>query len=154
MESQNIILPPSLRSEDISEIKNSFVVFAGSEDAKLSVAEFKKTVDSMDEKDKSLLILQLLDDMLALNVEEIDYETYQRLITAESNKCDAASLFKLFDVAAIGSIRSSDLKKVARELGIDMKEEEIEEMIKRADADGDGEVNEKEFTDFMMKAVQ
>ena len=50
----------------------------------MSVAEFKKTVDSMDEKDKSLLILQLLDDMLALNVEEIDYETYQRLITAES----------------------------------------------------------------------
>ena len=38
----------------------------------------------MDEKDKSLLILQLLDDMLALIVEEIDYETYQRLITAES----------------------------------------------------------------------
>ena len=63
-------------------------------------------------------------------------------------------MFKLFDVAAIGSIRSSDLKKIARELGIDMKEEEIEEMIKRADADGDGEVNEQEFTDFMMKAVQ
>ena len=52
--------------------------------AKLSVAEFKKTVDSMEEKDKSLLILQLLDDMLALNVEEIDLETFQSLITAES----------------------------------------------------------------------
>lgn len=38
----------------------------------------------MEEKDKSLLILQLLDDMLALNVEEIDLETFQRLITAES----------------------------------------------------------------------
>ncbi len=38
----------------------------------------------MEEKDKSLLILQLLDDMLALNVDEIDLETFQRLITAES----------------------------------------------------------------------
>jgi len=37
MESQNIILPPSLRSEDISEIKNSFVVFAGSEDGREGV---------------------------------------------------------------------------------------------------------------------
>lgn len=27
-------------------------------------------------------------------------------------------------------------------------------MIKRADGDDDGEVNEKEFTDFMMRAVQ
>lgn len=98
MESQNIILPPSLRSEDISEIKNTFIVFAGSEDgrmctsrydclAKLSVAEFKKTVDNMEEREKSLLILQLLDDMLALNVEEIDLDTFQQLITAESVGC-------------------------------------------------------------------
>lgn len=50
----------------------------------MSVAEFKKTVDNMEEKEKSLLIMQLLDDMLALNVDEIDYDTFQRLITAES----------------------------------------------------------------------
>ena len=60
----------------------------------------------------------------------------------------------MFDVAANGSIRSNDLKKIARELGVDVKEEELEEMIKAADADGDGEVNEKEFTEFMMKAIQ
>ena len=34
MESQNIILPPSLRSEDVNEIKNTFGVFAGSEDGR------------------------------------------------------------------------------------------------------------------------
>lgn len=38
----------------------------------------------MEEREKSLLILQLLDDMLALNTEEIDFDTFQRLITAES----------------------------------------------------------------------
>ena len=38
----------------------------------------------MDEREKSLLILQLLDDMLALNTEVIDLDTFQRLITAES----------------------------------------------------------------------
>ena len=32
METQNIIPNPSLRSEDIAEIKNTFIVFAGSED--------------------------------------------------------------------------------------------------------------------------
>ncbi|KAK8824165.1 Centrin [Blastocystis sp. ATCC 50177/Nand II] len=154
MEAQNIILPPSLRSEDVNEIKNTFIVFAGSEDGKLSVAEFKKTIDSMDDKDKSILVLQLLDDMVDLETPEIDFPTFQRLVTAEANKCDAASLFKLFDVAANGSIRSSDLKKIARELGVDVKEEELDEMIKAADADGDGAVSEKEFTEFMMKTIQ
>lgn len=56
-------------------------------------------------------------------------------------------------MAATGSIHVSDLKKVARELGVDVKEEELEEMIKRADQDNDDEVSEKEFADFMMKAM-
>ena len=38
----------------------------------MSVKEFESTVNSMNESDKSLLILQLLDDMLALGVDEID----------------------------------------------------------------------------------
>lgn len=38
----------------------------------------------MEEREKSLLILQLLDDLLALNTEEVDFDTFQRLITAES----------------------------------------------------------------------
>ena len=57
----------------------------------------------------------------------------------------------MFDVAAVGSITVSNLKKIARELGISVSEEELNEMIKRADVDGDGEVSEKEFTDFMMQ---
>ena len=40
-----------------------------------------------------------------------------------------------------------------RELGVEIKEEELEEMIKRADQDDDGEVSEREFADFMMKAM-
>ena len=59
----------------------------------------------------------------------------------------------MFDVAALGAIRVSDLKKVARELGVDIKDEELEEMIKRADTDNDGEVTEQEFADFMMKSM-
>ena len=46
--------------------------------------EFKKTIDSMEDKDKSLLVLQLLDDMMALNCPDIDFETFQRLVTAEA----------------------------------------------------------------------
>ena len=60
----------------------------------------------------------------------------------------------MFDVSAQGSITVSNLKKIARELGITINEEELNEMIKRADGDNDGEVNEKEFTDFMMKNIQ
>ena len=42
---------------------------------------------------------------------------------------------------------------MARELGVDIKDEELEEMIKRADTDNDGEVTEQEFADFMLKSM-
>ena len=35
-----------------------------------------------------------------------------------------------------------------------MKEEELDEMIKAADADGEGAVSEKEITEIMMKTIQ
>jgi Ca2+-binding EF-hand superfamily protein len=57
----------------------------------------------------------------------------------------------LFDVSGLGSIRINELKKISRELGIDIKEEELEEMIKYADPDNDGEVSKEEFMNFMTQ---
>jgi centrin-1 len=40
---------------------------------------------------------------------------------------------------------------VAKELGENLTDEEIQEMIDEADRDGDGEVNEEEFYRIMKK---
>ena len=43
------------------------------------------------------------------------------------------------------------LKRVAQELGENMTDEELQEMIDEADRDGDGEVNEEEFFRIMKR---
>ena len=45
----------------------------------------------------------------------------------------------------------SNLKRVSKELGERMTDEELQEMIDEADRDGDGEVNEEEFLRIMKK---
>lgn len=42
--------------------------------------------------------------------------------------------------------------RACRELGENMTDEELQEMIDEADRDGDGEVNEEEFARIMRKA--
>ena len=59
--------------------------------------------------------------------------------------------FRLFDDDSTGKISLKNLKRVARELGQTMTEEELQQMIDEADRDGDGEINEEEFIRIMKK---
>jgi hypothetical protein len=58
---------------------------------------------------------------------------------------EIAKAFALFDEQGRGKIGFKDLRRVARELGEALADEEVQEMIDEADRDGDGEVDLEEF---------
>ena len=60
-------------------------------------------------------------------------------------------VFRFFDDDETGKISFRNLKRVAKELGENMSDEEIQEMIDEADRDGDGEINMDEFMRIMKK---
>ena len=57
----------------------------------------------------------------------------------------------MFDDDETGKISFKNLKRVAKELGESMTDDELAEMIEEADRDGDGEINEEEFLRIMKK---
>ena len=59
--------------------------------------------------------------------------------------------FRLFDIDEKGKISFKDLKRVAKELGENMTDDELQEMIEEADRDGDGEISEDDFIRIMKK---
>jgi centrin-1 len=60
-------------------------------------------------------------------------------------------VFRLFDDDNTGSITLKNLKRVARELGETMTDEELQEMVDRADSNGDGFVSADDFYNIMTK---
>ena len=60
-------------------------------------------------------------------------------------------VFALFDDDNTGGISYKNLKRVATELGENLTDEELQEMIDEADRDGDGVINEEEFYRVMRK---
>ena len=60
-------------------------------------------------------------------------------------------IFALFDEDKTGTITIKNLKRVAKELGETMTEEELREMIERADSNGDGEISFEDFYTIMTK---
>jgi len=62
-------------------------------------------------------------------------------------------VFMLFDDEKTGFISIATLKKVVKELGENIDEAELNEMIQKADVDRDGLVNEEEFYNVMTRKV-
>merc|ERR1711907_561358 len=59
--------------------------------------------------------------------------------------------FKLFDDDNTGKISFKNFQRVAKELGENLSDAELKEILAEADEDGDGEINEAEFLAVMEK---
>merc|ERR1712050_615433 len=85
----------------------------------------------------------------------IGYEEFLKMMTHKilnrDPKDEILKAFRLFDDDETGKISFKNLKRVAKDLGERMADEELQEMIDEADRDGDGEVNEEEFLRIMKK---
>ena len=62
-----------------------------------------------------------------------------------------AKIFNLFDDDQTMTISLKNLKRVAKELGELMTDDELREMIERADTKGDNEINFNDFYTIMTK---
>ena len=60
-----------------------------------------------------------------------------------------ADFFSVFDKDGNGYISSAELRHVMTNLGEKLTDEEVDEMIREADIDGDGQVNYEEFVAMM-----
>ncbi|XP_043230340.1 caltractin-like isoform X1 [Amphibalanus amphitrite] len=144
-----------LNEEQKSDIREAFDLFdtegTGTIDSKdLKVAlralgfeprkeEIKKMVAEVD-KDNSGKIC--FDDFLALMTSKMaEKDTKEEILKA----------FRLFDDDETGKISFKNLKRVSEELGENLTDEELQEMIEEADLDGDSEINQDEFLRIMKK---
>lgn len=87
----------------------------------------------------------------------IDFNEFLELLLAKmgekDTKEDAMRAFRQFDLDHCGKISFDNLKQVARELGENMTDEEIWEMIQAGDVDKDGMINEDEFLRVLKKGL-
>merc|ERR1712171_1534 len=83
----------------------------------------------------------------------IDFPEFLSLMARKMRDTDTEEelieAFKVFDRDGNGLISAAELRHVMTNLGEKLTDEEVDEMIREADVDGDGQINYEEFVKMM-----
>lgn len=80
---------------------------------------------------------------------EITFEAFEEVMIEKISNRDPTEeilkAFKLFDDDNTGRISLKNLRRVAKDLGENISDEELQSMIQEFDRDGDGEIDQDDF---------
>ena len=131
------------------EIKSIFEKYDSNKDGFVNSSELANIIKSIntDVSDEELLeLLQEID--LEVNG-EINFEKFVSIVNRREYDVDTEeellNAFKIFDKEGNGLINLDELKHIMLQVGKNLSESEIDEMLKEAGIDMDGFINYEEF---------
>jgi len=144
-----------LTEEQKQEIKEAFDLFDTDGSGSIDSKELKVAMRALGFEPKKEEIEKMISDVDDDGSGTIEFEEFLKMMAQKilnrDPKDEILKAFRLFDDDETGKISFKNLKRVAKELGERMSDEELQEMIDEADRDADGEVNQEEFLRIMKK---
>ena len=144
-----------LTDEQKREIQEAFDLFDTDGSGTIDAKELKVAMRALGFEPKKDEIKKMISDIDIDNSGTIDFNEFLEMMTAKMSEKDSREeilkAFRLFDYDETNKISFENLKRVADELGENMTDDELHEMIQEADRDGDHEISEDEFLRIMKK---
>ena len=144
-----------LTEEQKQEIKEAFDLFDTDKTGTIDYHELKVAMRALGFDVKKQEVLGLMREYDRDGAGQIEYPDFLEIMTTKIAERDPVEeilkAFKLFDEDNTGRISLRNLRRVARELGENLSDDELQAMIDEFDKDGDGEINENEFLGIMKQ---
>ncbi|KAK2955810.1 putative Caltractin [Blattamonas nauphoetae] len=146
---------PELTEEQRQEIREAFDLFDTDGSGTIDAKELKVAMRALGFEPKKDEVKRMIQEIDRDGTGTIDFTSFLEMMTIKMAERDPREeilkAFRLFDDDNTGKITFANLKRVAKELGENMSDEELQEMIDEADRDGDGAVGEEDFLRIMKK---
>jgi Ca2+-binding EF-hand superfamily protein len=118
-------------------------------------SDLKASLDSLGYEAQNQTIYQMIVDLESDGGGNIGFNDFLQLMTSRVSDKDSREnmkkVFNLFDDDKTGYISIKNLRKIVRDLGENIEEHELQEMIDKADSDRDGMVSEEDFYMILTK---
>ncbi|KAK2507973.1 hypothetical protein MC885_003375 [Smutsia gigantea] len=146
---------PELTEGQKQEVREAFDLFDVDGSGTIDVKELKVALRALGFEPRKEEMKKMISEVDKEGTGKISFNDFLAVMTLKmaekDTKEEILKAFRLFDDDETGKISFKNLKRVASELGENLTDEELQEMIDEADRDGDGEVNEEEFLRIMKK---
>jgi len=149
------VLRVDLSDEQKADIQEAFSLFDTQGTGTIDTKDLKVAMRALGFEPRKEEIKKMMMEADKDNTGKLSLDNFITLMAnkmaEKDTKEEILKAFKLFDDDESGKISFINLKRVAKELGENLSDEELQEMIDEADRDGDGEVNQDEFLRIMKK---
>ncbi|CAI5526540.1 unnamed protein product [Closterium sp. Naga37s-1] len=143
-----------LSEDQIAEFKEAFSLFDKDGDGSITTKELGTVMRSLGQNPTEAELQDMINEVDADGNGTIDFPEFLNLMARKMKDTDSEEelkeAFKVFDKDQNGFISAQELRHVMTNLGEKLTDEEVDEMIREADVDGDGQVNYEEFVKMMM----
>ena len=142
-----------LSEEKIEEFRTAFELFDKKGVGKLSTKELMNALTFLGVKPQEKDVKEILKQVDKDGKGNIGFTEFLELMHDKMDDYDPESqmmeTFRIFDKDGTGFVSKNDLKEVMHFLGEDLNADELDEVIKDWDEDGDGQLNYEEFKTLM-----
>ena len=134
-----------LTEEQIAEFKEAFSLFDKDGDGTITTKELGTVMRSLGQNPTEAELQDMINEVDADGNGTIDFPEFLSLMARKMKDTDTEEelieAFKVFDRDGNGFISAAELRHVMTNLGEKLTDEEVDEMIREADVDGDGQIN-------------
>ncbi|KAG5574171.1 hypothetical protein H5410_063937 [Solanum commersonii] len=120
----------------------------------ITTKELGTVMRSLGQNPTEAKLQDMINEVDADGNETIDLPEFLNLMARKMKDTDSEEelkeAFRVFDKDQNGFISAAELRHVMTNLGEKLTDEEVDEMIREADVDGDGQINYDEFVKVMM----
>ncbi|OAY42108.1 calmodulin-like protein 11 isoform X2 [Manihot esculenta] len=143
-----------LTEEQISEFQEAFCLLDKDGDGRITFEELATAIKSLDQNPTEEELQSMINEVDVDGNGTIEFGEFLNLKARKMKETEAEEelkeAFKVFDKDQDGYISPNELRHVMINLGEKLTDEEVEQMIREADLDGDGQVNYEEFVRMML----
>lgn len=148
---------PELSEDQKQELKEAFELFDADKVGSIDLHELKVLMRALGFDVKKADVIKIVHDVDPNNEGTVVYEQFLEIMGEKYAQRDPEDeikkAFQLFDDDHSGLIDIKNMKRVARELGENLSEEELQAMIDEFDRDQDGKISSDEFMYIMKQST-